>query len=699
MSNQQVIDQMVFNFYLAQDARGLAHNKALLVTFRDTLAINNKGGPRMFDPDNIESFDQANACRDQFILCYGETPHLPIGPNPLSPFFPTWRLSVNVPPPAPIVLNHDQLADQLANDYFARFPNALSFHVNNPDSKAADFHVKLSCHLKQRKITASPYLQLQDSLSILLFLEEIAVCWHKGSSISMMEAISPPVLFSLLSSMIPIYSEYLGQYTGMDPRKIPERTFVKYFLLYSKIISSANKRTVLKHLVSYKMSDDSSAAFHKYNGEFLLNISVLAPALLDQNPSSMAELHANGLQGFIKESAIDLLNIVTDNFHTQYLFPLQQSVAAYKEVEDYIFEVKQKATTAVFAENTEPTVPHTKVTVAAASAAAPVPHVASAAAEAAKKKTKFTRICKNDHSDGHIFSHSKIRPFEPIRYKSTINNTTSTSPISNISTLIENSETLELECNPTQIQTLTTLPFVDTLSLPNPIPGAEIHFTPILGTMSQEKRSDVLDFFQSHSSFLPIYSSCSTFTIPLKPATVRGLASSFVDPHPDRTRMVCELSVPQPDYHSDDEVDSLLSTFDITYPTCPTAVYPLSEDFVNQKVISGTNKIKSLTLLLSDCLSRLQIMQAITTGNSTRSILLGANALLLPNLLKVCNFVQELGHDKRSVEPGGISIRENNTSMMKAVFSDSNTGNIKYILPFLKHHLVTTKYCCSHSMY
>jgi hypothetical protein len=71
--------------------------------------------------------------------------------------------------------------------------------------------------------------------------------------------------------------------------------------------------------------------------------------------------------------------------------------------------------------------------------------------------------------------------------------------------------------------------------------------------------------------------------------------------------------------------------------------------------------------------------QTITAQSSTDSELLGAGALLLPDLLWARNFVSELGYDQRSVMPGGTPVGEDNTSMMKAVFNEMNTGKIKHL--------------------
>ena len=415
MNHQQVIDQMVLNFQLAQDAPNIAYNKGLMIAFRDNLAINNRGGPRMFDPDNIESFEHAIACRDQYILLYGESPHLPIGNNPLSPFFPTWRASVNVPPPAPIVLNDDQIADQLVNEYVARFPNILSFTTNNPDRLAPGYALLLQQHIEQRTVVASvPRLTSNDFMSRLHFRSQMEVTYQQGSSVPLMDAIEDSELFSLLSSMITVYREYLGEYVETHPRLIPERTFIKFFLLYCKIVSAADKKAVLKHFKSSRMSNESSEAFYEYDGKFLLNKNVMKAALLDQTPKSMSKLHASGLIGYARSLALPLTELVSSDFYSQYLDPLKKEIESYKDTEEHMANQAKKAAAnvpstiksdgkATKKANAAAKAAATAVAAAASTAVVPTAAAAPAPEKSAKAAAKppISSTCKNCNAVGH----------------------------------------------------------------------------------------------------------------------------------------------------------------------------------------------------------------------------------------------------------------------------------------------------------
>ncbi len=71
--------------------------------------------------------------------------------------------------------------------------------------------------------------------------------------------------------------------------------------------------------------------------------------------------------------------------------------------------------------------------------------------------------------------------------------------------------------------------------------------------------------------------------------------------------------------------------------------------------------------------------QTITAGSSTDSELLAAGQLLLPNLQWARNFLFELGYDQRSVMPNGTPVGEDNTSTIKALVNEMNTGKIKHL--------------------
>ena len=69
--------------------------------------------------------------------------------------------------------------------------------------------------------------------------------------------------------------------------------------------------------------------------------------------------------------------------------------------------------------------------------------------------------------------------------------------------------------------------------------------------------------------------------------------------------------------------------------------------------------------------------QTITAQSSTDSELLGAGALLLPNLIWARNFLSELGYDQSLIFPSGTPIGQDNTAVIKILKNKSNMGKIK----------------------
>jgi hypothetical protein len=118
-----------------------------------------------------------------------------------------------------------------------------------------------------------------------------------------MEGIEEDQLFSLLSLMIAVFRDHLGQYVAVDPRRMPDRTFVKFFLSFCKVVSPFDKTEVLDFFAKTKVANDSSEAFYLYDGRFLKNLVIMGPALIDQTSKSLTEIYAKGLSGHIAARA------------------------------------------------------------------------------------------------------------------------------------------------------------------------------------------------------------------------------------------------------------------------------------------------------------------------------------------------------------------------------------------------------------
>ena len=69
--------------------------------------------------------------------------------------------------------------------------------------------------------------------------------------------------------------------------------------------------------------------------------------------------------------------------------------------------------------------------------------------------------------------------------------------------------------------------------------------------------------------------------------------------------------------------------------------------------------------------------QTITATSSTDSELLALGALLLPDLLWARNFMAELDYSQKSAMPDGTPVGEDNTSTIKILLNQMNTGKIK----------------------
>jgi hypothetical protein len=71
--------------------------------------------------------------------------------------------------------------------------------------------------------------------------------------------------------------------------------------------------------------------------------------------------------------------------------------------------------------------------------------------------------------------------------------------------------------------------------------------------------------------------------------------------------------------------------------------------------------------------------QTLTPTSSTDSELLSLGALLLPDLLWARNFMAELDYDQRSAMPEGTPVGEDNTSTIRILLNQMNSGKIKHL--------------------
>ena len=71
--------------------------------------------------------------------------------------------------------------------------------------------------------------------------------------------------------------------------------------------------------------------------------------------------------------------------------------------------------------------------------------------------------------------------------------------------------------------------------------------------------------------------------------------------------------------------------------------------------------------------------QTVTPQSTADSEALSLGATFLPDLLWARNFMEELDYDQRSVMPEGTPVGEDNTSTIKILQNQMNTGKIKHI--------------------
>ena len=109
----------------------------------------------------------------QLILIYGGTPAL------MAPYFPTWRNSVVVPLPAPVILTDLAIADANLAEFELRFQSALSFVTNNPDPLAPpDYDARKARHCEGRKVISSAPRTKSNYISRLRYLSAAQVAWE-----------------------------------------------------------------------------------------------------------------------------------------------------------------------------------------------------------------------------------------------------------------------------------------------------------------------------------------------------------------------------------------------------------------------------------------------------------------------------------------------------------------------------------------